>query len=81
MNMVLDEDDIRKLECMYARFIAHTSYTGDIKSFCEDYINRCECCEQLCYDDELEERTMWNGKVCQCCEECQHEVDSDKEGE
>ena len=38
--------------------------------------NICECCEKEVIE-ELEERVMWNGKVCLCCEECCQEVDED----
>lgn len=40
----------------------------------------CECCgrEIDTEYEELEERTMWNGKKCMCCEECCEIVDEEK---
>ena len=42
--------------------------------------NICECCEKEVIE-ELEERVMWNGKVCLCCEECCQEIDEDNKVE
>lgn len=40
----------------------------------------CECCHNTINEEyeELEERTMWNGKKCMCCEECCEVVDEEK---
>lgn len=40
----------------------------------------CECCgrEIDTEYEELEERTMWNGKKCMCCEECREVIDEEK---
>lgn len=39
----------------------------------------CECCGKEIDTEweELEERVMWNGKVCLCCEECRQVVDEE----
>lgn len=39
----------------------------------------CECCgrEIDTEYEELEERTMWDGKKCMCCEECCEIVDEE----
>ena len=39
--------------------------------------NICECCGKE-VQEELELRTMWNGKECMCCEECCIVVDEDE---
>ena len=40
----------------------------------------CECCgkEIDTEYEELEERTMWDGKKCMCCEECCEVIDEEK---
>lgn len=40
----------------------------------------CECCgrEIDTEYEELEERTMWDGKKCMCCELCCEVVDEEK---
>ena len=40
----------------------------------------CECCGREIDSEyeELEERTMWNGKKCMCCEECREVVDEEE---
>lgn len=44
---------------------------------------KCECCHNTINEEyeELEERTMWNGKKCMCCEECCKEIDKFEEQE
>ena len=38
---------------------------------------KCECCGNNINEEyeELEERTMWNGKKCMCCHSCCEEVE------
>lgn len=86
MKINLKEMKGEKLQEIVNLYIKERKYfIWDItlEEFVEHYVRECECCANLVVleerDVELEERTMWNGKVCKCCESCCDEVDSENE--
>lgn len=67
----LKDNELGIVNDMYEEFTQHTSYSGDSLDFVINYLERCECCDNIVYGDSMIEKTMWNGKKCLCCQECQ----------
>lgn len=72
--------DLNKLNQLYEEFLKRNNPTKEETDvFLTEYIDRCECCGELCFSEELEERKMWSGNTCLCCEACRTQVDDDWE--
>lgn len=71
----IKNDEAQKVLYMYDRFRNGTK-VNSLKSFCEDYLNRCECCNEIVYQDTLEKIENWDGKILNCCELCVDEIKS-----
>lgn len=67
----IEERDYETINKMYDEFVKRTDYKEDCTTFINDYLDRCECCHEITYYDELQDCENWNGKHYNCCEECQ----------
>ena len=47
---------------------------GTTDEIINNYLTRCECCDEICFYDELKPLPNFKGEVYQCCEKCQKEV-------
>lgn len=47
---------------------------GTTDEIINNYLTRCECCEEICFYDELRPIPNFKGDVYQCCEKCQKEL-------
>ena len=48
-----------------------------VYTFCEEYLARCECCQEIVYYDELKEVEDKDGKIIICCENCAKEIEEE----
>ncbi len=69
-------DEVEKVLDMYEEVRTYTKINS-IKKFCEDYLDRCECCGEICYYDSLQKMKNWKGQSMLCCENCAKEIEKD----
>lgn len=47
---------------------------GTTDEIINNYLGRCEHCEEICFHEELKPIPNFKGDVYQCCEKCQKEL-------
>ena len=72
-------DELKKVNELYKEYLeTYKEEAVDCYEFADKYLVRCECCGKIVYWCETAERKMWNGKVVDCCDECQDVVDEEE---
>lgn len=68
--------DLENLYKLYDEYIENTVDDENGNYFFEA-IERCECCGEISFKEDMEERTFKtiNTITCDCCKKCQEEID------
>lgn len=74
----LDEADLHKVVKLYGemeeQFKKHNEFMT-IEDFANKYLSRCEMCNEIVFDDEIDYRLNWEEKPKRMCRECQEMED------
>lgn len=70
--MKITEKDLEKITKMQNKYKFLKGLTTD--EIINNYLTRCERCDEICFYDELKPLPNFKGEVYQCCEECQKEI-------
>lgn len=70
----IQADEVEKVLEMYhdTRKVYEKLYS--VEEFCEQFLDRCECCGELHYWDDLDLNENWDGKVLNVCKDCRKEM-------
>lgn len=74
----LNDNDLHKVINLYGemeKFFIKTNKFMTIEEFANDYLTRCEMCNEIVFDDETDYRLNWEEKPTRMCRECQEEHD------
>lgn len=72
--------EVEKVLNMYEEVRTY-AHINSVKKFCEDYLDRCECCGEIVYQDTLEKVKNWDGNIIKCCENCVCEIEQNNNNE
>ena len=74
----LNDNDLHKVIKLYGEmenYFTKTNKFMTIEEFANDYLTRCEMCNEIVFDDEMDYRLNWEEKPTRMCRECQEEHD------
>lgn len=71
-------DEIDTVLDMYHETRKSNECLNSVKDFCEQYLERCQCCGCISYHDELVNCEDWRGSTIKCCDECKRVLDEDR---
>lgn len=74
----LNDNDLHKVIKLYGEmenYFIKTNKFMAIEEFANDYLTRCEMCNEIVFDDEMDYRLNWEEKPTRMCRECQEEHD------